>query len=95
MTGIDKDIDSTKTIKSVIITSTVVCYIIFSIIKRWGNNEQLFWIPLVLTLANVAILLEIIFTQKKGQIKDKFWLYHQTLLNLILATLVVSFLYNW
>jgi hypothetical protein len=51
----------------VVTACTVVYYIIYSIIKRFADNQKLQLIPLVLFAINFFILFEILFliTQKK------------------------------
>ena len=41
---------------------TVLFYILFSVIKRFGQNDVLFWIPFILFIVNLLILLKMLYT---------------------------------
>ncbi len=76
-------------------TATVLFYIIFSVIKRFGDNPQLFYIPFILFIANCFIVLEVLIHHKVKKIqlerKNKFWLYSQLVTNALFAVLVFSY----
>ena len=85
-----------NTYRDVIAVATVIFYILFSIIKRFGENENLIIIPLVLFFVNVLILFEIYFGLKKigvqSRIKSKKWIIIQFFINLGFALLCLSYL---
>jgi hypothetical protein len=75
---------------------TVLFYILFSVIKRFGQNEFLFWIPFVLFISNLLILLEMLhfvyfrdYPIRKNSMK---WLIIRIVLNFIAVILVESYL---
>jgi hypothetical protein len=75
---------------------TVLFYILFSVIKRFGQNEFLFWIPFVLFISNLLILLEMLhfvyfrdYPIRKNSMK---WLIIRIVLNFIAVILVGSYL---
>jgi hypothetical protein len=75
---------------------TVLFYILFSVIKRFGQNDVLFWIPFILFISNLLILLKMLYTVffrdypiKKNNL---IWLILRILLNFIAVILVGSYL---
>jgi len=75
---------------------TVLFYILFSVIKRFGLNDVLFWIPFILFISNLLILLKMLYTVffrdypiKKNSL---IWLILRILLNFIAVILVGSYL---
>lgn len=88
-----KSISSLGSITSVL---TVLFYILFSVIKRFGQNDILFWIPFILFISNLAILLEMLYTVffrdypiKKNSLK---WLVIRIVVNFVAVILVGSYL---
>jgi len=75
---------------------TVLFYILFSIVKRFGQNEFLFWIPFVLFISNLLILFEMLyFVFFRGypiKRKSMNWLILRIILNFIAVILVGSYL---
>ncbi len=71
-------------------------YIVFSIIKRFGENQKLFVIPLSLVLANFLILVEMIYIIKSNKAvssKKQFYrLMLEIFMNLCFLILIVSYL---
>ena len=75
---------------------TVLFYILFSVIKRFGLNDVLFWIPFILFIVNLLILLKMLYTVffrdypiKKNSL---IWLVIRITLNFIAVILVGSYL---
>jgi hypothetical protein len=81
----------------VIVVLTVIFYIVFSIIKRFTNNQQLFWIPIILFASNFLVLLELIYltkTKRLNSTKKEFRsLVGQAFLNLAFVVFIISFLF--
>ena len=81
----------------VIVVLTVIFYIVFSIIKRFANNQQLFWIPIILFASNFLVLLGLIYlakTKKLNNTKQEFRsLLGQAFLNLAFVVFIISFLF--
>lgn len=79
----------------IINTTTVVFYIVFSIIKRFSKVEYLMIIPFALFLSNVMILLEFGFKRFIRKQKDlsfsKGWLIFQILTNLGFVIYILYF----
>ncbi len=76
---------------------TVVFYIVFSVIKRFSNNEHMFWIPIILFASNFLVLLELVYltkTKKLNSTKKEFIrLLSQTVLNLAFVIFILTFLF--
>ncbi len=76
---------------------TVVFYILYSALKRFTDNVQLFWIPFVLFSSNFLILLELVYLIKSKQLnstkKEFINLGIQALINLGFAILIISYLF--
>lgn len=76
---------------------TVVFYILYSALKRFTDNVQLFWIPFVLFSSNFLILLELVYLIKSKQLnstkKEFINLVIQALINLGFAILIISYLF--
>ena len=74
---------------------TVVFYILYSALKRFTENIQLFWIPIVLFSTNFLVLLELVYLIKTKQLnstkKEFNSLVIQTVINLGLAILIISY----
>ncbi len=75
---------------------TVLFYILFSVIKRFGQNDVLFWIPFILFISNLLILLKMLYTVffrdypiKKNSL---IWLVIRITLNFFAVILVGSYL---
>jgi len=75
---------------------TVLFYILFSVIKRFGQNDVFFWIPFILFISNLLILLKMLYTVffrdypiKKNSL---IWLVIRIALNFIAVILVGSYL---
>jgi hypothetical protein len=75
---------------------TVLFYILFSVIKRFGQNDFLFWIPFILFILNLLILLKMLYTVffrdypiKKNSL---IWLVIRIALNFFAVILVGSYL---
>jgi hypothetical protein len=75
---------------------TVLFYILFSVIKRFGQNDVLFWIPFILFISNLLILLKMLYTVffrdypiKKNSL---IWLVIRIALNFFAVILVGSYL---
>lgn len=75
---------------------TVLFYILFSVIKRFGQNDLLFWIPFILFILNLLILLKMLYTVffrdypiKKNSL---IWLVIRIALNFFAVILVGSYL---
>lgn len=75
---------------------TVLFYILFSVIKRFGQNDLLFWIPFILFISNLLILLKMLYTVffrdypiKKNSL---IWLVIRIALNFFAVILVGSYL---
>lgn len=75
---------------------TVLFYILFSVIKRFGQNDVLFWIPFILFIVNLLILLKMLYTVffrdypiKKNSL---IWLVIRIVLNFFAVILVGSYL---
>jgi O-antigen/teichoic acid export membrane protein len=75
---------------------TVLFYILFSVIKRFGQNDVLFWIPFILFIVNLLILLKMLYTVffrdyliKKNSL---IWLVIRSALNFFAVILVGSYL---
>ena len=75
---------------------TVLFYILFSVIKRFGQNDVLFWIPFILFIVNLLILLKMLYTVffrdypiKKNSL---IWLVIRIALNFFAVILVGSYL---
>jgi len=85
-----------STLGSVTSALTVLFYILFSLIKRFGQNEFLFWIPFVLFISNLLILFEMVyFVFLKGYPITKNslkWLIVRIVLNFIAVILTGSYL---
>ncbi len=79
------------------IVLTVVFYIVFSVIKRFSNNEQMFWIPVILFASNFLVLVELVYltkTKKLNSTKKEFvGLLIQTVLNLAFVIFILTFLF--
>jgi hypothetical protein len=79
------------------IVLTVVFYIVFSVIKRFSTNEQMFWIPVILFASNFLVLLELVYltkTKKLNSTKKEFiGLLSQTVLNLAFVIFILTFLF--
>ncbi len=79
----------------IITVLTVVFYIIYSALKRFTDNIQLFWIPIVLFSSNFLILLELVYLIKTKQLnstkKEFNSLVIQIVINLGLAILITSY----
>jgi hypothetical protein len=75
---------------------TVVFYILYSVLKRFTDNVQLFWIPFVLFSSNFLVLLELVYLIKTKQLnstKKEFTnLVIQTVINLGFAILIITYL---
>lgn len=56
-------------LRSVVSVLTVCWYILFSAIKRFGESEQLYWIPVVLFLCNFCIVAEAAYLHYKRHTK--------------------------
>jgi hypothetical protein len=73
---------------------TVVFYIVYSIIKRFTDNAQLYWIPIVLFFSNFLVILEIIYlikTKKVTSSKKEFInISIQALINLGFTILIIT-----
>ena len=76
--------------------TTVLFFIIFSITKRFLENDKFYLIPLVLFLSNFLILIELIYRVKTNRIsssrKEFNNLIGQSILNLSFVLLVISYL---
>jgi hypothetical protein len=74
---------------------TVVFYILYSALKRFTDNIQLFWIPIVLFSSNFLVILELVYLIKTKQLnstkKEFTSLVIQTVINLGLAMLILSY----
>ena len=96
-TPIEQTNKSFNLVKEIIIVTTVLFYIIFSIIKRFGNDAQLFWIPFVLFVCNFLILAEVAYSsyQKKSILsrKNKSWLIIQFIVTTVFLGLIGSYLF--
>jgi len=75
---------------------TVLFYVLFSVIKRFGQNDVLFWIPFILFISNLLILLKMLYTVffrdypiKKNSL---IWLVIRITLNFFAVILVGSYL---
>ena len=75
---------------------TVLFYVLFSVIKRFGQNDVLFWIPFILFIVNLLILLKMLYTVffrdypiKKNSL---IWLVIRIVLNFFAVILVGSYL---
>ena len=75
---------------------TVVFYIVFSIIKRFVDNNIFFWIPMILFTINFLILSEVMYKVKREKselTKNRFGkLVFQSVLNLAFAVFVLTYL---
>lgn len=87
---------TTEQLRNIIGVSTLIFYILFSIIKRFGSEQNLFLIPLLLFLANCTILVEIIIQHRKNRVnserKSFRWVYFQLATNVVAALLSGSYL---
>ncbi len=74
---------------------TVVFYILYSALKRFTDNVQLFWIPFVLFSFNFLIPLALVYLIKTNQLngtkKELTSLIYQSLINLGLAIFIISY----
>lgn len=77
--------------------TAVVFYIVFSITKRFIENEKVFWLPLILFAANFFILVEILYMVKKKKLvsnKKEFRnLIGQIILNLCFVIFIATYLF--
>lgn len=86
-----------ETLRSIINVTTVLFYILFSVIKRFLESASLMWIPAVLFFANTLLIGEMIYTsiKSKNSIEKKEWVWItiQLIVNLGLAILSTSYLF--
>lgn len=84
-----------ETLRSIINVTTVLFYILFSVIKRFLESASLMWIPAVLFFANALLIGEMIYTsiKSKNSIEKKEWVWIQLIVNLGLAILSTSYLF--
>ncbi len=84
-----------ETLRSIINVTTVLFYILFSVIKRFLESASLMWIPAVLFFANALLIGEMIYTsiKSKNSIEKKEWVWIQLIVNLGLAILSPSYLF--
>ena len=75
---------------------TIIFFIIFSIIKRFGDNQKLYFIPVILFLANFLILVELLYKIKRRKMVSKKKqignIVFQLVLNLCFIILVLTYL---
>ena len=84
-----------ETLRSIINVTTVLFYILFSVIKKFLESASLMWIPAVLFFANALLIGEMIYTsiKSKNSIEKKEWVWIQLIVNLGLAILSPSYLF--
>ncbi len=84
-----------ETLRSIINVTTVLFYILFSVIKKFLESASLMWIPAVLFFANALLIGEMIYTsiKSKNSIEKKEWVWIQLIVNLGLAILSTSYLF--
>lgn len=75
---------------------TVLFYIIFSAVKRFGHNDFLYWIPFILFILNLLILMEmlnkVIFRNYPVTRNSFIWLIIRIVVNLVAVILVGFYL---
>ena len=85
-----------STVRQVITVTTVLCYIIYSVIKRFGNNPEWFWMPFVLVCANIlfitSLFLRLYSDQALRTSSNIRWLAIQAIINVGLAILIFSYI---
>ena len=78
--------------------TTVISFILFSLIKRFITNENFYYIPLFLFIVNFFILIEIIYMVKSNRLqssKKEFKnLIFQSILNICFAVFVLLYLFK-
>lgn len=83
-------------IRNTITVVTVISYIVFSMVKRIWENQNLYWIPFIIVCANLMIILEngfAFFRNKNLQTKpNTIWLVNQFVINVALGILIYSYL---
>lgn len=86
-----------ETLRSIINVTTVLFYILFSVIKKILESASLMWIPAVLFFANALLIGEMIYTSIKSknsiEKKEWVWIIIQLIVNLGLAILSTSYLF--
>lgn len=86
----------TQLIRSTVSVVTVVSYILYSAIRRLNADIQLFFIPLVLSIASIAIIIETgigVYKMHKTMPKKELrWMVLQTIVNIGLALLCGSYI---
>lgn len=88
----NKRISISKNIISII---TIVSYIFFSITKRLLDNPKLYWLPLILLIANCIHIIEsLYFLYKKKELSKKtfIWFVIQLLVNIAFILLIKTYL---
>jgi len=95
---LDKNEAEHKTINisgSITSVLTVLFYILFSAIKRFGQNDVLYWIPFILFITNLLILLEMLYTvifRNYAITRNSFiWLIIKIVVNIVAIVLVGSY----
>jgi hypothetical protein len=74
---------------------TVVFYITFSFTKRFIGDEKFYWISIVLTSANLLILLELIYMVKTNKITSTKKEYRNLVCQIILNVSFVIFIFTY
>ena len=82
--------------KSTISIITIFSYIAFSILKRFFENPKLFWIPLILLIANCFFIIEILYgwiIKKEEQTKGfLIWFLFQFVVSFGLILLIITYM---
>lgn len=85
--------------RRIINITTVVFLVVLVITKRFADNTQLFWIPLLLFVANIIVLIELGYLlYRNRELRNKnfrtniSWIVIQFILNVVFAISSVCFL---
>jgi hypothetical protein len=75
---------------------TVLFYIVFSVIKRFGQRDFLFWIPFILFILNLLVqlgmLFSVVFNNYPIKKNSLIWLIIRIVVNLTAAILTGTYL---
>ncbi|WP_416440433.1 hypothetical protein [Phnomibacter sp. MR] len=86
----------TQLIRSIVNVVTVVSYILYSAIRRLDGDTKLFFIPLVISIASIAIIIEtaigVYKVHKTMPKKELLWMALQIIINIGLALLCGSYM---
>ncbi|MCA0380932.1 MAG: hypothetical protein LCH58_02130 [Bacteroidetes bacterium] len=86
----------TQLIRSTVSVVTVISYILYSAIRRLEGDTKLFFIPLVISIASIAIIIETgigVYKMHKTMPKKELrWMVLQTIINIGLALLCGSYI---